>query len=86
MHTRIALVAGILFASSSFLAAQDQPSGGAAQEPPPAQAPAAPPSPPARDPRPYAQVITRDAVSDDGVFKVHRVRDRLYYEIPQSML
>jgi hypothetical protein len=37
-------------------------------------------------PRPYAQVITSAAVTDDGIFKVHRVGDRLYYEIPKAEL
>jgi hypothetical protein len=31
-------------------------------------------------------VITKDAKSDPGVFTVHRVRDRVYYEIPKEML
>src|SRR5262245_51617974 len=52
---------------------QDQPSGrgGTAREP---------------QPRPYDRVITRDAKSDDGVFTVHRIRDRIYYEIPKAQL
>ena len=36
---------------------------------------------PAR-PRPYNRVITRDAVTRRGMFAVHRVGDRLYFEIP----
>jgi uncharacterized protein DUF4953/uncharacterized protein DUF5117/uncharacterized protein DUF5118 len=39
-----------------------------------------------QEPRPYDQVITKDAKSDPGVFTVHRVRDRVYYEIPKSEL
>jgi hypothetical protein len=37
-------------------------------------------------PRPYNQVITSDARTDDGVFKVHRIREQLYYEIPKREL
>ena len=37
-------------------------------------------------PRPYEQVITSEAKSDEGVFKVHRVREQLYYEIPKAEL
>ena len=37
-------------------------------------------------PRPYAQVITSAARTDEGVFKVHRVGETLYYEIPQAEL
>jgi hypothetical protein len=33
-------------------------------------------------PRPYTQVITSEARTDDGIFKVHRIRDTIYYEIP----
>jgi hypothetical protein len=36
--------------------------------------------------RPYDRVITKDAKSDDGVFTVHRIKDRIYYEIPKSQL
>ena len=33
----------------------------------------------------YAELITKDAVSDDGLFKVHKVEDKYYYEIPFSL-
>lgn len=36
--------------------------------------------------KPYAEVITEDAVSDDGMFTVHRVDEDLFYEIPFDML
>jgi hypothetical protein len=36
--------------------------------------------------RPYDRVITKDAKSDDGVFTVHRIKDRVYYEIPKNRL
>jgi len=37
-------------------------------------------------PRPYATVITARAVSKKGVFAVHQVGSRLYFEIPKSEL
>ena len=37
-------------------------------------------------PRPYATVITPRAVTKSGVFKVHQVGQRLYFEIPRSEL
>jgi hypothetical protein len=46
--------------------------GGAAQTPP--------------RPRPYAEVITAEARTDEGIFKVHRVGDRLFFEIPKAQL
>ena len=37
-------------------------------------------------PRPYSRVITSAAVSDTGLFRTHRIGDRLYFEIPRSEL
>src|SRR5262245_35339525 len=37
-------------------------------------------------PRPYNQVITANAKTSPGIFKVHRINDQLYYEIPKSEL
>ena len=62
----------------------------AAQEPPtlPAETPAA--TPPAglraAEPviRPYEKVITSEAKTKKGLFTVHQLRDRLYYEIPKT--
>jgi hypothetical protein len=36
-------------------------------------------------PRPYRQVITAQAVTDSGVFIVHRIGEKLFYEIPRNM-
>ena len=36
--------------------------------------------------KPYADVITEDARSDEGVFTVHQVKEQFYYEIPTSEL
>jgi len=36
--------------------------------------------------RPYEKVITKDAKSDTGVFTVHRIKDKVYYEIPKAEL
>src|SRR5688572_2958717 len=73
-----------------------------AQEPSPAPAPQPEPipgTPPAQTPgpplgglgatpviRPYDRVITKEAKSDEGLFTVHRIGDRLYYEIPAAQL
>src|SRR6185503_824401 len=63
--------------------------------PQPEQTPAAPPTPlgpplgglgAAPDIRPYDRVITKEAKSDEGLFTVHRIGDRLYYEIPTAQL
>jgi len=38
------------------------------------------------EPKPYDRVITKDAKTDEGVFKVHTIKDKVYYEIPKSEL
>jgi hypothetical protein len=35
--------------------------------------------------KPYSKVITKDAKSDPGLFTVHMVDDKYYYEIPDSL-
>lgn len=60
------------------------------QDTPPPATPAGMPrpggGPPSDEPQAYDKVITKDAKSKDGLFKVHRVKDKYYYEIPKSEL
>lgn len=37
-------------------------------------------------PQPYSRVITKDAKSKPGIFTVHEVKDKYYYEIPKAEL
>ncbi|HMO31643.1 MAG TPA: zinc-dependent metalloprotease [Lacibacter sp.] len=37
-------------------------------------------------PRPYSEIITSRAVTDNGLFKVHKVEDKYYFEIPDSLM
>ncbi len=37
-------------------------------------------------PKPYKEVITAKAKSKDGLFKVHQIEDKYFYEIPDSLL
>ena len=70
--------------------------GAAAQDTPPTptETPAGPAGPggarpgatPSGEPQPYEKVITKDAKTRDGIFKVHKVKDKYYYEIPKSEL
>ena len=55
------------------------PAGGAGQERPgrPDQTP---------EPRPYERVITKEAKSDEGIFTIHTIKEKVYYEIPKSEL
>ncbi len=47
----------------------------------PAQRPGATPS----GPRPYGQIITKEATSDSGLFLVHAVGSKYYFEVPDSL-
>jgi hypothetical protein len=44
------------------------------------------PTTPRTGPKPYKEVITDKAVTDDGLFKVHKVDEKYYFEIPDSLL
>ncbi len=35
--------------------------------------------------KPYSKVITKEAKTDDGLFKVHQLDDKHFYEIPDSL-
>ena len=36
--------------------------------------------------KPYDEVVTKEAKSQDGVFKVHRVKDNILWEIPANLM
>jgi hypothetical protein len=68
------------------LLAQDPPT-----EPPAGQAPVVLPggrggAPPSAEPQPYEKVITKEAKSRTGIFTVHQIKDKYYYEIPKNQL
>ncbi len=42
-------------------------------------------APDAAAPKPYNQVITAGATTDSGVFTVHRIGEKVFYEIPKAM-
>ena len=41
---------------------------------------------PKQGPKPYKEIITDKAVSHQGLFSVHKVEDKWYFEIPDSLL
>src|SRR6185295_4563527 len=61
-----------------------------AQETEPAGTPPAAVTPARREPapeiKPYDKVITKEAKSDPGVFTVHKIKGKVYYEIPAAEL
>jgi Met-zincin/Domain of unknown function (DUF5117)/Domain of unknown function (DUF5118) len=36
--------------------------------------------------KPYERVITKEAKSDEGIFTIHTIKEKIYYEIPKSEL
>lgn len=44
------------------------------------------PAPPKTGPKPYAEVITDKAKSKEGLFKVHELEGKYFYEIPDSLI
>jgi len=42
--------------------------------------------PPSTEPKKYEDVITKEAKTQKGLFKVHEVKDKFYWEIPTNML
>lgn len=59
---------------------------GSTATPPPAAAPANGEKKDAGGIQPYDKVITAKAVSDEGLFKVHKIDDKYFYEIPDSLV
>jgi Met-zincin/Domain of unknown function (DUF5117)/Domain of unknown function (DUF5118) len=82
-HVALPLCAALLIGTCVY--AQDPPTQ---QQDPQAQDLGGGRGGPAREPviRPYDRVITKDAQTKTGVFTVHRIKDRLYYEIPKEQL
>ena len=76
-----ALVA--LFGAATLHAQQPAPPGGNGNRPA-GQAPAAGGAP-SGGPKPYAEVITAQAKSDSGLYLVHQVKDKWYFEIPKTL-
>ncbi|MFD2512395.1 zinc-dependent metalloprotease [Pontibacter locisalis] len=37
-------------------------------------------------PKPYSEVITSKTVTDEGLFKVHKIDEKYFYEIPDTLL
>jgi len=80
MKKSVVLIFSLLFAALTVMA----------QDPTPEPAPTGPgpqgrpPGGASQDPQPYDRVITKDAKTKKGVFSVHQVKDKFFYEIPKS--
>jgi uncharacterized protein DUF4953/uncharacterized protein DUF5117/uncharacterized protein DUF5118 len=85
---RSTLVSALTFGIASFVSAQQEPAPAPSETPSTSSTPAAPgpprPASSSQDPQPYDKVITKDAKSKKGVFMVHQIKDKYYYEIPNG--
>jgi len=92
MHSaRHSVTAAFLTVAAGAAVASAQvtpPAAPPAQQPPVAGAEGAAPANPAarRGPRPYAQVITPRAHTEKGGVTVHKVDDRYFFEVPDSLM
>jgi hypothetical protein len=82
----------LCFALSVFVLAPRSEANNSPQDPPTPpptatgqERPGRPDQQPA-EPRPYERVITKEAKSDQGIFTVHTIKEKIYYEIPKSEL
>ena len=86
MRRRVRLLV-LLFSIAPALAAAQQPP---AQQPPArpvgVSSDSATATPPRRGPRPYAQVIPPRAHTERGAITIHKVDDRYFFEVPDSLL
>ena len=80
MHAYLSRVFLLIITMSVSMAVIGQPPTGTR----PDTARRTPPSP-TNGPKPYKEVITSKAISDGGLFWVHKVEDKYYFEIPDSL-
>ncbi|MBC5992057.1 zinc-dependent metalloprotease [Pontibacter cellulosilyticus] len=79
------MLAGAAIAPSSAYAQKSKKKKKAKQE----TTAAAPTQAPKRDdskPKPYNEVVTAKALTDEGLFKVHKIDEKYLYEIPDTLL
>lgn len=81
-RARLALLTLTLAAGAAL--AQTPPTPPASAVPPAARPPLALPEP--GEPKPYDKVITAEAKTQDGLFRVHNLKSKLYFEIPKTLL
>lgn len=78
----------LLLACATFstgAVAQDPAPAQAGQKAPAAQTPVKPPAKPG-EPKPYADVVTKEAVTQAGLFKVHRIDDKVLWELDPKLM
>lgn len=82
----VAMAAGLIM-SASMASAQGRPQGSPNNGTPSNGTPSAQSSRTANSgPRPYSEVITANAKTDRGLITTHKVDDKYYFEVPDSIL
>ena len=77
----------LIFGASAELMAQKKPVWKNRKKKKKTEAPVAPkPKPKKGAIQPYNKVVTKDAKTDDGLFKVHQIDTKYLYEIPDTLL
>jgi hypothetical protein len=76
----------LLLAAATILVAQDEPTQGGAGGAGGGRGGGGGAALAAPNPQPYERVITKEAKSKKGLFTVHQVAERFYFEIPKSEL
>jgi hypothetical protein len=82
--TKNALLMATLALLTITTQAQDK--KGDVKTPPPAATPPKPAEAPKTGPKPYKEVITDKAKTSKGLFTVHKVEDKFYFEIADSLM
>ena len=86
-RARTALLLLALAASQAFAQTPPPPTPAAASAPvPSARAASAPTLPDPSEPKPFDKVITADAKTQEGLLRVHSLKNKLYFEIPKALL
>lgn len=85
IFTRAGIFSLLLSVSLSVLAQPPSPANGTRPDSVKRNGPIAPGAP-STAPKPYKEVITAKAETSKGLFWVHKVEDRYYFEIPDSLL
>jgi len=85
-HLRFATILALIFVSGlNSVQAQDRSKPATPTTEPAKPASSAAATPPKTGIRPYKEVITDKAKTDKGLFKVHRLDGKYFYEIPDSL-
>lgn len=79
-----ALAAILAVPGSGYSQEKPKDKKGTAEAPPPRSKAITPPK--AGEPKKYDEVITKEAKTQSGVFAVHEIKEKLYFEIPQDAL